>query len=139
MYLDLLNSKEKVLFIDLAVHVSQANGSVDESEKDIIDQCCKEMGIDSYDITALHSVDEIKAAFSGSDESIKRAAVLELLGIGYTDGSFDEPEDSLIRDFALAIGISKETYGKLIQDVNDYSAVIGTIHKHIFREHLSGS
>ena len=132
MYLNVLTSEEKVLFLDLAVYVSKSNGLIEESEQNIIDQYCKEMGIEDYDASTLHSMDEIINLFSASNDNSKRVAVLELLGLGYTDGSFDELENSIVKDFATSIGVSEETYNKLNRDIVEYTTLLGIIQDHVF-------
>ncbi len=137
MFLNTLNNEEKTMFIDMAVHVSQSNGIIEEKEQSMLDLYCNEMGINSYNRTELHSIDEIKTLFSSSSESAKRIAVFELLGLGYMDGNYDELETSIIKDFATSIGLTKETYNRLNRDIEDYTTVLGFIQNHIFGNSIS--
>ena len=132
MFLNVLNNEEKNLFLDLAVYVSKANGLIEESEQSIIAQYCQEMCVDDYDMSNQHSMDEIKAVFSNSSENSKRIAVFELLGLGYTDGSLDELENSIVKDFANGIGISEELFNKLNRDIKEYTTILGIIQEHLF-------
>lgn len=131
MFLDRLNENEKVLFLDLSVYAAQCNGVVEDSEKDMLLQYCREMGIAFYDVSKLHELAEVKESFSSSDDLIKRIVVLELLGLCYADGDFDNVEKAFVSDFANSIGVSEEIYQKLNRDVEEYLTILGIIQDHI--------
>ncbi len=132
MFLEKLNNEEKVMFLDMAMHVSKANGMIEESEKHMLDVYCKEMEIASYDKEDIHSTDEIKAVFSGASDAAKRIAVFELLGLGYIDGSRDELEIAVVKEFAAGIGITDEVFNSLNQDIEAYIKLIGSVQVHVF-------
>ena len=132
MFLNTLNAEEKSMFLDMAIHASQANGLFEESELDMLEQYCKEMNIEPCKKTELHTVDEIKAFFSNSSDISKRVAVIELLGIGYIDGNYDEAENNVVKDFAIGIGLTEETYRRLNRDIEQYITILGIIQEHVF-------
>ena len=132
MFLNTLNTEEKLMFLDMAILASQANGLFEESELDMLEQYCKEMDIKPCKKTELHTIDEIKAFFSNSSDISKRVAVLELLGIGYVDGNYDEVENDVVKDFAIGIGLSEETYQQLNRDIEHYTTILGIIQEHVF-------
>ena len=131
MFLDRLNDNEKVMFLDLAVYVAQCNGVVDVQEKNMLLQYCHEMGIAFYDVSKLHLFDDVKTCFSKSSESIKRIVVLEILGLCYADGEFDNIEKSFVYGFANSIGVNDNVYQDLSRDIREYSAILGIIEGHI--------
>ncbi len=132
MFLNTLNTEEKSMFLDMAIRTSQANGLFEESELDMLKQYCKEMDIKPCKKTELHTIDEIKAFFTNSSDTTKRIVVLELLGIGYIDGNFDEAENNVVKDFAIGIGLTEEIYNKLNRDIDQYITVLGIIQEHVF-------
>ena len=132
MFLNTLNDEEKSMFLDMAIHSSQVNGLVEESERSMLEQYCKEMDVAPYEKSELHTVDEIKEFFSNSSDIAKRVAVLELLGLGYIDGNYDEAENSVVKDFAIGIGLSEETYNILNRDIDQYITILGIIQDHVF-------
>lgn len=132
MFLNTLSNEEKIMFLDMAIHASQVNGLVEESERSILEQYCKEMNLKPYEKTELHSVNEIITFFSSSSEVSKRVAVLELLGLGYIDGIYDETENAVVKDFAIGIGLSEETYKLLNRDIDQYITILGIIQEHVF-------
>ena len=89
------------------------------------------MGIAFYDVSKLHELAEVKESFSSSDDLIKRIVVLELLGLCYADGDFDNVEKAFVSDFANSIGVSEEIYQKLNRDVEEYLTILGIIQDHI--------
>lgn len=131
MFLDILNDNQKIMFLDMATHVAQSNGLVDDAEQNMLSQYCNEMGI-SYEMADLNTIDNIISGFAGAEESVKKVVVFELLGLGYIDGEFDSLESSIVKDFALRIGLSEEEYNRLKTDLEEYVALVGMIQGHLF-------
>lgn len=131
MFLDRLNDKEKEMFLDLTVYTSQANGVVEDTEKNMILQYCKEMGVAFYDISKLHSLDEIIAVFSKSSKEKKRIVVLEILGLCYADGDFDTVEQAFAKKFSQDIGLKEDVFDILSRDIKEYSIILGILTDHV--------
>ena len=131
MFLDRLNDKEKEMFLDLAVYTAQANGVIEETEKELILQYCKEMTVAFYDISKLHSLDEIVAVFSKTSKEKKKIVLLEILGLCYTDGDFDTVEQAFAKKIAQDIGLKDEVYDTLARDIKEYSIILGIISGHV--------
>ena len=131
MFLNRLNDKQKEMFLDLAVHASRANGVVEDAEKNMIVQYCNEMNLVQMNETNLSTMEEITACFSEADDQIKRIVVIELLGLYYADGDFDNTEKTFALVFANSIGIDQETYEQLNRDIDEYLTIVEIIQKHI--------
>ena len=54
------------------------------------------MGIPFFDAENAAPMDEVVAVFKESDISIKKIVLLETLGLLYSDGVFDDSENSII-------------------------------------------
>ena len=134
MFLDRLNDDEKVMFLDLAVYAAQTNGIVEESEKKILMQYCKEMGVAFYDVSKLHSLDEVKEFFKERNEETKRIVILEILGLCYIDGEFDSVENAFAKDFAEDIHVDENAYKVLTRDIEEYVTILSIIQGHIASE-----
>jgi len=132
MFLDRLNDKEKEMFLDLAVYAAQANGVVEETEKYMIMQYCKEMGVAFYDISRLHTLEEIIGVFAKTSKEKKKIVVLELLGLCYADNEFDNIEDAFVKKVSNDIGLKDEIYDILKRDINEYSIILSILSGHIF-------
>ena len=132
MFLNALSTEEKSMFLDMAIRASQVNGLVEESERSMLEQYCKEMDIAPHEKSELHTIDDIKSFFSDSSDISKRVVVLELLGLGFIDGNYDESENAVVKEFALGIGLSEETYNRLKRDIDQYITILGIIQEHVF-------
>ena len=131
MFLDRLNDKEKEMFLDLTVYTAQANGIIEDTEKNLILQYCKEMGVAFYDISKLHSLDEVVAVFSKSSKEKKRIVLLEILGLCYADGDFDTVEQAFAKKFSQDIGLKDDLFDTLSRDIKEYSIILGNITGHV--------
>lgn len=131
MFLDRLNDKEKEMFLDLAVYTAQANGIIEDTEKNLILQYCKEMGVAFYDISKLHSLEEVITVFSKSSKEKKRIVVLEILGLCFADGDFDTVEQAFAKKFSEDIGLKDDLFETLSRDIKEYSIILGIITNHV--------
>ena len=131
MFLDRLNDKEKEMFLDLTVYSAQANGVIEDTEKNMILQYCKEMGVAFYDISKLHSLEEVIAVFSKSSKEKKRIVLLEILGLCYADGDFDTVEQAFAKKFSQDIGLKDDLFDTLSRDIKEYSIILGIITGHV--------
>lgn len=107
MFLNQLNNEEKEAFISLCVHAANSNGSFEVEEKQMISEYCKEMGIGFFDAGNVVSMESIVKIFKDDDISTKRIVVLELLGLMYSDGAYDDLEKKFVADFVEQINLSK--------------------------------
>ena len=108
MFLNRLDLREKQTFISLAFNGANINGIVAEEELQMIEEYCKEMDIVLFDSANIKSIDEVIAIFSISDDEIKKIVLLELLGLMYADGDFDDVEKEFVIKVANGIGVSDE-------------------------------
>ena len=131
MFLDRLNNKEKEMFLDLAVYAAQANGVVEEAEKEAIMGYCKEMGVPFYDISKLHPFQEITDFFSALTKEKKRIVVFEIMGLCATDGETDEVESAFINKFADDIGLPEDVFETLQRDIEEYLIIYQIVRGHV--------
>ena len=131
MFLNRLNNKEKEMFLAAAVYVSQANGKVNDEEKEAIIGYCKEMGVTFYDITGLHNYEEVVEFFSKVTKEKKRIVCFELLGLAEVDGEFDEVEESFIEKFSEDIALPSDVYESLKRDIEEYTIIYRIICGHV--------
>lgn len=120
MFLNQLTAKEKEAFISLSMHVANANGVIEESERLMMLEYCKEMDIPHEDADNNMSVDEIVAVFSKSDIKNKKIMMFEILGLVYSDGVYDQAEKNFIKGYAEKVGISQEVVNKQTELIVKY-------------------
>ncbi len=124
MFLNQLSSEEKKAFISLSVKISEANGVFEESENEMIQEYCKEMGIAFFNAEKTEEMGTIINIFKESTDHIKRIVILEALGLAYADGKLDQEEEMLMRDFTKKIGVEEQEYDEVAELLNKYLLVL---------------
>jgi hypothetical protein len=117
MFLNMLNDEEKKAFALLAEKMIEADGIVVGSEAAALAALEGEMGI-SRDDAARRPVEELAAVFQ--TKRSRAVAMLELIGLGYSDTSFSVNEQSIISGAAAAMGISADELTTLEDWVKKY-------------------
>lgn len=111
MFLMLLDDDEKRAFALLAEKMIAVDGIVVGREITTLAAYKAEMGVESSAESGEQSVEELAAVF-GSRRS-KVVALLELIGLGYSDTSFSVTERSLVFAVARAMDIEANTLVEL--------------------------
>lgn len=113
MYLALLKTEEKELFLELAYNLACSDADYSKEEQVMMDSYCHEMQI-GFDIknmvrTTEEIIDKIN---ENSDEKVKKIFAFELIGLAMVDGNYDDSERELIKKlgdkFGIKDGLSKE-------------------------------
>ena len=120
MFLNQLSYQEKKMFLDLTVHVAKANDVLASEEKAMISTYCTEMQLPPIELYETEPLETVTSYFALADDHIKKIVLLEVFGLVYVDGNFDDDETVLVKKFAEEIGISKETYDNLHKAIKDY-------------------
>ncbi len=119
MLLDLLTKKEKHLFLDLAAHMTKADGTILESESIALKVMTNEMGKDAIghvktDITK--SVLELgKSSFK-----IQRIILLNLIVLSLSDDFYHTEEHLIIEELLASWNISAKKKAELFKLVYNY-------------------
>ena len=120
MFLNRLELIEKEAFVSLAVKAAEANGHVADEEYQMIEEYCKEMGIAFFDAKNVKSIEEVISIYSGSSEQNKKIAVLEIIGLMFADGGYDDVEKAFVNKFAEEIGVSQDSVQKCEDALGKY-------------------
>jgi uncharacterized tellurite resistance protein B-like protein len=117
MFLGFLNDDEKRAFIALAEHMIEADGIVVGSEREALAALRFELGLppgeeDKRDLSELAEV-------FGSHRS-KIAALLELIGLGYSDSRFNLDEKSMVALVAHEMAIDATDLARIEAWVKDH-------------------
>lgn len=124
MFLNLLNDEEKSIFLKLAISVIQADGKLEESEKAIVAEYAREMGMETY--TLNETIEPLLLAEKigkSSSDSVKRIFLLELLACAQADGDFTADEQCLIKSFVKAFGLSESSLNETLDLLNEYTKI----------------
>jgi len=109
MFLNKLNTEEKVAFLELAHHVARSDGDFADEEQLIISKYCMEMQIDdikydedSFDIyTTLGKI---------KNRDSRKVVLLEIMALIYSDDFLHEEErvvlEKILEEFDLSYNLS---------------------------------
>jgi len=132
MFLNQLLSNEKEAFVSLSIHAAKANNVIEKEEIAMIEEYCKEMEIESFDLENAMEIDKILEIYEKSEQKHKKIVLLETLGLLYADGEYDEQEKRFIYDCSEKIGLTKadvdrveKLLGRYLNIVKDLVCEIG--------------
>ena len=129
MFLKELTPEEKEAFIGLCVHAASANDIVEETEFEMIEEYCREMGIAFFNINKAIDFDRVVKLFSDSEPRHKKIVFNGIVGLLNADGSYDKKEKEFALDFAYKIGLTEhdvmvhsdlmERYIRIVRKISD--------------------
>lgn len=105
MYLNLLDDDEKRAFAELAERMIEADGLVIGREASALAALKAEMGMSDAS-GGGRGADELAGVFKSRRSKV--AALLELIGLGYSDTAFSVSEESLVNTVANQMAISPD-------------------------------
>jgi len=120
VFLNLLDSDEKKAFAELAEKMIQADGLVIGREEAALAALKAEMGVSNGGDG--RSIDELAGVFHSWRSKI--AALLELIGLGYSDINFSVNEQSLVDEVARHMGLSQDELEKAEAWVRDHVSLV---------------
>lgn len=108
MFLKLLKPEEKALFLEFAYSLAHEDGRFEESEKEMMDAYCDEMGV-TLDLT--HAPQETHVLVKKMAETMnpeeKKIAFFELVGLAMADGDYGEEERAAMKYLEEAFGMTE--------------------------------
>ena len=130
MYLNLLNEKEKELFLEMAFFLSNCDQDFAESEKQMIDEYRREMSMteERYQIRKLPLEDSLKN-LRDSSQLTKNAMFLELLALAKCDKNFGSNEQELIATIRDSFCVSEDKYNESLKWVDDMQKLYAKSHR----------
>lgn len=135
MFLNLLSDEEKQIFLKLAVSVIQSDGKLEESEKSLVAEYSREMGIENYTLEEnVDAIPLVEKIAKNSSNSVKRIFLLELLACANADGDFSKEEKSLIQSFVKVCSLSEASLQSSIDLLKEYKTISTKLMKFIKEE-----
>ena len=95
MFLSLLNRKEKLKFLDLAIYMIDIDGDPTEAEKILLSKIQGELGreiVDEYTFAKSKTVEEVIEFFKDKTEVVKNVVYLNLVDISMLDDLYNTSE-----------------------------------------------
>lgn len=119
MLLDLLTKDEKHLFLDLAAHMTKADGTILESESLELKIMTNEMGKDAAE-HEQGDKDKAVKALGKSSVKIQRIVLLNLIVLSLSDDFYHTEEHLVIEELLEAWNISAKKKAELFKLVYNY-------------------
>ena len=120
MYLNLLDDDEKRAFTVLAEKMIEADGLVIGREKAALAALKAEMGVTGADDG--RTPEELAGVFKSRRSKV--AALLELMGLGYSDTAFSVSEESLVNTVANQMAVSPDELHEIEEWVQDHFGLV---------------
>ena len=120
MYLNLLDDDEKRAFAVLAERMIEADGLVIGREKAALAALKAEMGVTGADDG--RTPEELAGVFKSRRSKV--AALLELMGLGYSDTAFSVSEESLVNTVANQMAVSPDELHEIEEWVQDHFGLV---------------
>ncbi len=118
MFLGLLNRKEKLKFLDLAIYMIDVDGEPTLVEKRLLETIKAELGkeiVDEYTFTRSDDVDNTIQFFIDSNKVVRNIIFLNLSKIMLVDDFYNTSEHVLLEKVQKAFQITSEKRRELIK------------------------
>ena len=118
MFLGLLNRKEKLKFLDLAIYMIDVDGEPTLVEKRLLETIKAELGkeiVDEYTFTRSADVDVTIQFFKDSNKVVRNIIFLNLSKIMLVDDFYNTSEHILLEKIQKAFQITPEKRRELIK------------------------
>ena len=121
MFLSLLNQKETLKFLDLAIYMVDIDGEPTEIEKNILEKMFREVGyvVNEYSFEFSDSIEETVDFFVNSNRVVKNIVFLNLVKISLTDDLYNTTEHLFLEEIQEKFDITPERRRQLMSIVYD--------------------
>jgi hypothetical protein len=110
MLLSLLNRKEKLKFLDLAMHMVSIDGKPTEIEQRLLNMMLAEVGdniVSEYHFSLSQDLDETMAFFSNNNPTVQNIVYLNLLKITMNDDFYNTAEHFFLENIRSKFSINE--------------------------------
>ena len=116
MFLSLLNQKETLKFLDLAIYMVDIDGEPTEIEKSILEKMFREVGyiVNEYSFQFSESIEETVDFFVNSNRIVKNVVFLNLVKITMTDDLYNTTEHLFLEELQEKFDITPERRRELM-------------------------
>lgn len=118
MYLSKLNLKQKELFLDVCIAISNCDDVFCKKEEDLIRSLCNEMEINYRDKAKYDLVDSINGLAACSNKEQKKMVLLETFGLAMVDREIAEKEKKILLDMINSFNLPLSDYDEVLKLVD---------------------
>ncbi|TVP86667.1 MAG: hypothetical protein EA375_00520 [Acholeplasmataceae bacterium] len=118
MLLSLLNRKEKLKFLDLAMHMVSVDGEPNELEQRLLNMMLAEVGdniVQEYTFSLSKDVEETVKFFEKTAKPVKHIIYLNLLRVTMSDEFYNTLEHYFLEDIRQRLDINETKKNQLIR------------------------
>ena len=129
MFLQVMNTEEKMKFLEFVYKIANIDGEYAEEEIEIVNSYKNELGIN--EIPETDDINSIIEYFSTKEEVLKRIIIFETVGLINADNKIEPEEADLMNKMVKSFHLDSEVVEKIdmvakrLQDVYDdvYTAI----------------
>jgi len=109
MWLSLLNTKETLKFLDLAIYMVSLGGDITDAQKNLLGRISREVGfvVNDYSFEKSDSVEETIDFFANSNQVVKNVVYLNLVKISLVDDLYNTTEHSFLEKLQKKLTITQ--------------------------------
>lgn len=118
MLLSLLNRKEKLKFLDLAMHMVSVDGEPNELEQRLLNMMLAEVGdniVQEYKFSLSKDLEETMKFFEKAAKPVKNIVYLNLLRVTMSDEFYNTLEHYFLEDIRQRLDIHETKKNQLIR------------------------
>lgn len=118
MLLSLLNRKEKLKFLDLAMHMVSVDGEPNELEQRLLNMMLAEVGdniVQEYNFSLSKDLEETMKFFEKAAKPVKNIVYLNLLRVTMSDEFYNTLEHYFLEDIRQRLDIHETKKNQLIR------------------------
>ncbi len=118
MLLSLLNRKEKLKFLDLAMHMVSVDGKPTEIEERLLNMMLAEVGegiIQEYHFSLSKNLDETINYFTKQQQTVKNIIYLNLIKVAMSDDFYNTLQHFFLEDIREKFEISDTKKNQLMR------------------------
>jgi hypothetical protein len=116
MWLSLLNTKETLKFLDLAIYMVTINGDITEAQKKLLDRISREVGfiVSDYSFDLSDSIEETIDFFCNSNQVVKNTVFLNLVKLSLVDDLYNTAEHAFLEQVQKKLNITQSRRKELM-------------------------
>ncbi len=110
MLLSLLNRKEKLKFLDLAMHMVSVDGEPSQVEQRLLNMMLAEVGdniVQEYHFSLSQDLEETIAFFADNHKTVKHIVYLNLLKVAMNDDFYNTTEHFFLENIRIKLSIDE--------------------------------
>lgn len=110
MLLSLLNRKEKLKFLDLAMHMVSVDGEPSQLEQRLLNMMLAEVGdniVQEYHFSLSQDLEETIAFFADNHKTVKHIVYLNLLKVTMNDDFYNTTEHFFLENIRIKLSIDE--------------------------------